>query len=293
MPYSYSGARAAASLPAGEARRAGDRRLEDGGPGLRLQLQRVVQRQAEALDRRAAVGEHRLLREAGEGLGDLERALEMAAVADDFGDDAPVECLGRVDDAPAEDQVEPAAEADDARQALRAAVDQGHAPAALGEAELRILGRDPQIAPQRELESARQAPSGDRGDGRLGGRAPGEAERARLAHQAGAERIDRLEVGTRAEGHAPGAGDDQHARAVVGLELLERVLQRVGRRSVDGVAPLLAIDGEDSGGADALEDYQPPCHWRLAARAFVAFLRASLRLSRCRWSIDSVKMMSG
>src|SRR5436190_9268122 len=293
MPYSYSGARAAASLPAGEARRAGDRRLEDGGAGLGLQRQSLVERQPEALDRGAAVGEHRLLWEGGEALGDLQRALEVAAVLDHLGDDAPVERLGGVDDAAAEDQVEAAAKPDDARQPLGPAVDERDAPAPFGESELRALGGDPQVAPQRQLEAAGQAPARDGGDRRLRGGAAGEAERARLAHQARAERVDRLEVGAGTERHTTRAGDDQHACAVVGLELLERVLQRVGRRPVDGVAPLLAIDGEDSGGADALEYYQPPCHWRLAARAFVAFFRASLRLSRCRWSIESRKMVSG
>ena len=39
----------------------------------------VGERQPDALDRRAAVGEHRLLREGGEALGDLERPLEVRA----------------------------------------------------------------------------------------------------------------------------------------------------------------------------------------------------------------------
>ena len=82
-----------------------------------------------------------------------------------------------VDEPAGEDQVQRAAHADDARQALRAAVDQRHAPAALGEAERRALGGDPQVAPQRELEAAGQAPAGDRGDRRLGRRQAGEAQR--------------------------------------------------------------------------------------------------------------------
>src|SRR3954452_2242776 len=161
MPYSYSGARAAASLPAGEARRAGDRRLEDGGPGLGLELQRFVERHPETFDRRAPVGEHRLLRERGEVLGDLQRALEVAALADDLSDDAPLVGLSRVDDAAAEDQVEPAPGADDPGRPLGPAVHQRNAPAALGEPDPGVLGRDPQVAPQRQLEPAGQAPARD------------------------------------------------------------------------------------------------------------------------------------
>src|SRR6185295_13873960 len=106
MAYSYSGARAAASLPAGEARRAGARDGEDGGPGLRLERQCFVERQAEALDRGAAVGEHRLLREGGKALGDLQGPLEVAALLDDLGEHPDVQRLARADHPPGEDQVE-------------------------------------------------------------------------------------------------------------------------------------------------------------------------------------------
>src|SRR3954452_14917262 len=164
MPYSYSGARAAASLPAGKARRAGDRRLEDGRPGLGLQGQRLVERKPEALERGAAIGEHRLLREGRQALGDLQRAFEVAALGYDLGEDPPVARLAGVDDAAAEDQIQRAAHADDARKALGSAVDQRDAPAALGECALRALGGDPQVAPQRELEAVGQTPAGDRGD---------------------------------------------------------------------------------------------------------------------------------
>ena len=103
-------------------------------------------------------------------------------------------------------------------QPLRAAVDQRDAPAALGEAERRALGGDPQVAPQRQLEPAGQAPARDRGDRRLRRRQAGEAQRPVLEVEARRERLDRLQVGARAERHAAGAGEDQHAGVVVGLE---------------------------------------------------------------------------
>ena len=86
---------------------------------------------------------------------------------DDLVDEADRERLGGVDLAAGEDQVERAAEPDDARQPLRAAVDQRHAPAALQAPEARVLARDPQVAPERQLEPAGHAPAADRRDRRL------------------------------------------------------------------------------------------------------------------------------
>ena len=110
--------------------------------------------------------------------------------------------LGGVDDAPGEDQVERAAQADDPRQALRAAVDERDAPAALGEAEARALGGD------RAGRTTARAPGRRPGTSReiaaivgLDGVQAGEAERAaRAPAAAGAKRLERLEVGAGAEG---------------------------------------------------------------------------------------------
>ena len=73
-------------------------------------------------------------------------------------------------------------------------------------------------------------------------RQPGEAERALRRLEARGERGDRLQVGAGAEAHAAGAGDDQHARVVVGLEGAVGLQQPLGRRPVDGVAPRRAVD---------------------------------------------------
>ena len=104
--------------------------------------------------------------------------------------------------------------ADDAREALRAAVDQRDAPAALGAAERGGGGGDAQVAPERELEAAGEAVAGDRGDRRLGGGEAGEAERA--AGGVGVERLDRLQVGAGAEGCVARAGEDEHRGVIVG-----------------------------------------------------------------------------
>src|SRR2546422_486641 len=92
--------------------------------------------------------------------------------------------------APAPPRPSPAAEPDDARHALRAAVDQRNAPAALGKTQLRALGCDAQVAPQRQLEAPRQAEARDRRDGGLGGSQPREPERPPGQPQALGERLD-------------------------------------------------------------------------------------------------------
>src|SRR5581483_245100 len=173
-------------------------------------------------------------------------------VVDDLGHEADPKRLLCLDDPAGEDQVETAAEADDPRQSLRAAVDQRHAPASLGEPEARPARGDPQVAPQRQLEPARQAPAFDRGDRRLRGRQPGEPERPALRAQPRPERVERLEVGAGAERDAAGAGQHQDPSLVVGHEPRVALGERVGRRPVHRVAPLGPVDREDGRGAAAL-----------------------------------------
>ena len=62
-----------------EARSTADRVLEHVWTGAGLQRETLGERHPEAVDRGGAVGEHRALREAGEILGQLQRALEVAA----------------------------------------------------------------------------------------------------------------------------------------------------------------------------------------------------------------------
>ena len=131
-PQGHAGAGAAASLAASEARGAGPGGLAGRVRGSAASsAQSLLEGQADPLDRRAAVGEHRVLREARQRLGDLERALHVAPGGHDLGQQPHAERLLRVDDPPGEDQVERAAEPDDPRQPLGAAVDQRHAQAAL------------------------------------------------------------------------------------------------------------------------------------------------------------------
>jgi hypothetical protein len=120
---------------------------------LRLHGQSVGEREREAVVRGAAVGEHRLLRERREALGDLERALEVRAAGADLGDQPERERLGRVDEAAGEDEVERAAEADDPRQALRAAVMSGTPKRRSGKPSV-----DVSVAMRRSHHSASSSP---------------------------------------------------------------------------------------------------------------------------------------
>ena len=77
-----------------------------------------------------------------------------------------------------EDHVQGAAEADDAGEALGAAVDQGDAEAPLEAAEDGGHVRDPEVAPAGDLQPAGHAVAGDGRDRGLGDGQAGEAQRA-------------------------------------------------------------------------------------------------------------------
>ena len=243
---------AAAALPGREPRGAAERLGEDFGARGGLERESLLEGTADAREHRAAVGDERLLGEAGELARERERALQWRAIGHHLADEPHRERLARADHAPGEDQIEGAAETDDPREALRAAIEEGHAEAALGEAERRALGGNSQIAPERQLEAACEAEAGDRGDRGLARRQPREPERSLAALQPVAERLERLEVGARAEGVLALAGDDERARVVFGLEAREGLVQRRRGRPVDRVSPLRAGDREKRRGVTAL-----------------------------------------
>ena len=238
--------------PGGEALGAAGAVLKDLRTGGGLEGKTLRQRHPETLDCGAAIGEHRRLREAGEALRELECAIEMGARRDHLGQQPHRERLARVDHPPREDQIQCTPESDHARQALGAAVDQRHTPAPLGVAQDGRVCRDPQVAPQRDLEPAREAVAGDRGDRGLGRSEPREAHRALLAHQTALHRTGRLQVRSGAEGELTGTGHDEHASVLVRLEAQVCLVQRGRGRAVDGVAALGPVDRDQRRRADAL-----------------------------------------
>ena len=116
------------------------------------------------------------------------------------------------------------------------------------DAEGRAFGHHAQVAPQRELGAARDRIAFDRGDHRLRQAHPGRPHRAHrpfgvvglplaLGHRA--------QVGTAAE-MAVRAGEDRDVQCLVGVEALERGVQRALGVDVDRVASLGPVDGDDS-----------------------------------------------
>ena len=233
--------------PAGEALSPLEPHADGGHAGAALEVQPLGQRQPEPVDGRAAVGEHRLLREGGQDLGEFQRPGHGCPVRDHLGDQAdrlastasitrPVRIRSRARPSPTmrgRRWVPPS---------IRA-----HPSAVPRQPKRRPAGRDPQVAPEGQLEPAGDAPTVDRGDRRLARGAPGKAQRSARTLHPGGERFDRLEVGAGAEGLVAGAGEDQHPRVGVRFEALERLLQRVGGRSVDRVPPLRPIDRHERG----------------------------------------------
>ena len=71
-------------------------------------------------------------------------------------------------------------------------------------------GGDPQVAPERQLDAAGEAPAVDRGDRRLRRGEPGRAHRPVRVVDV---EVHRLQVGAGAEGLAAGAGEDEDAGA--------------------------------------------------------------------------------
>src|SRR5262245_29114245 len=120
-----------------------------------------------ALDGRAPISTHAHLREACDRACQLLRLLPGATLGREVLAQADAQALLRRHLSPGEDDLEGAALADEARQPHRAAVDQGHAPAAAVNAEIGLLRHHPEVAPQAELHAAGDRRALNRGDHRL------------------------------------------------------------------------------------------------------------------------------
>jgi hypothetical protein len=219
-----------------------------------LLLQRLVERQVPLrVDRRPVVAEADL-GERGELGGERDRGVAGRPGRYHAVREPEPERLVGPDGTTGEDQVERRALADDPGQAHGAAVDQRHTPAAAEHTEHRGLGRHPQVAPQRELQPARDRVTLDRGDDRL---RQLHARRSERTVAVGREVVDtfsvrvghRLEVGAGAE-DAVGTREHRGGEPVVGVEARERVGQRGRGRPIDRVADVGPVDGPDRDRAD-------------------------------------------
>ena len=128
-------------------------------------------------------------------------------------------------------------------QANGPAVHERHPEAPAVHAEHGVGGRDPQIAPQGELETARHRVALYGGDHRLGQLEAGGAHGPGpvLENRPGVPFGQCLQVGSCTE-VASLAGQDGHRGTRVGLERLEGPEQLAGGERVDGVAPLGPAD---------------------------------------------------
>ena len=136
--------------------------------------------------------------------------------------------------------------ADQPREPDRAAVDERYAPPPAEHAEHRVARGDAQVAPQRELEPARDRVALDRGDHGLRQQHPRRSHRAvALGLNAVAAVVaDRLQVGAGAE-RAARAGEHRDVVRVVGVERAERVGELGRGRAIDRVAALGPVDRDD------------------------------------------------
>ena len=114
--------------------------------------------------------------------GKRERAVEQRA-GDDFVEQRGAGKLARRHRRTRHDHVERSLDAGDARQALRATRPGQQAELDLGQCDLRIGRRDPEVTAERELEAAAHADASDRRDHRLPAffRDPDERRQRRLS----------------------------------------------------------------------------------------------------------------
>ena len=119
----------------------------------------------------------------------------------------------------------------------RAEVDQRHAESPVEDAEGGVARGDAQVAPERELEAARDRVALDRRDHRLvelhARRPHRPVARLRASRLARPRQLLQVEAGAEV---AARAGQDGHRQRFVGVEALEAVDQRRRGRGVDGVA---------------------------------------------------------
>src|SRR5439155_4036657 len=194
----------------------------------------------ERLDHREHV--RRLRRERAR---DRRRGVEDLGRRDHLLHESPLRGAASGDGLAAEDHEPRAAGSDDAWQPLRAAATRQDADADFGQADARVLGRDPDVARERDLERATHAEAVDRDDEWLWERldAVGEALDT-LPARVGIrleERRELRDVGPGAEAARPRAAQERDARRSVGRERIQRRLERaddrpahrVHRRTID------------------------------------------------------------
>ena len=181
------------------------------------------------------------------GAGQRNRRLAQVALGDRIGDAERQRLLG-LDLPPARRQIDGVAQADQARQALRAAGAGNEAELDLGQADPRLGVEHARVAGQRQLEAAAERRAMDRGDHRL---FRGLDDRQDVRQRRGQRRLAKFaDVGASDEG-APLAGDDHRLDRRVGVSRADRARQALANRLRGGVDRRI-VDQHQSDGAPAL-----------------------------------------
>jgi hypothetical protein len=212
--------------------------------------QRRVEVEVPLLVRGHPIAAQRLLRPLRQVPGQGERRLQRRALGDQAVGEPHAQRFVAANAAPGEDHVQRVAVTDQPRQAHRTAIHQRHAPAAAEHAEHRILGRDAQIAPQRQFQATRHGVALDRRQDRLRQQHARDAERpvAVFNDAVAAPLRDRLEIGAGAK-RPIAAGQDRDAQVLVAIKAPKRRRQLLRRGEVDGVANIGAVDSHNRDGA--------------------------------------------
>ena len=178
----------------------------------------------------------------GEFGGQLLGPLARLAFGHDTIGQPDRESFGGVDAAAGENQVHRTAVTDQPRQSHRAAVDQRNAPPPAEHAEHRVLLDDAHVAPQRQLQAARDGVAADGCDHRLGQHHSARPHRtgSGAMHRVGIRRAESLEIGSSTECSVVTPQHGDRSRVVL-VELVERCVQSRRRGRVDGVARLRPI----------------------------------------------------
>ena len=179
---------------------------------------------------------------------------------DDFVDEADAEGFGGVDHGAGEDHFERGAGADEAGQALGAAVAGDEAELDLGLAEAGGRGGEAQGAGHGEFAAAAEGEAVDAGDDGLAEGLDAAEDAVGAAGEEFAGGVvgfgEFADIGAGGEGFAASAAEQHHADGVVDGESGEEFVELAEHGGVEGVEDLGAVEGD---GGDAVVDGEQQC----------------------------------
>jgi 6,7-dimethyl-8-ribityllumazine synthase len=193
----------------------------------------------------------------GDGRGEDLGTNHQVGGGDDFFGEAEAQSFGGGDDFGGEHELERGAAADEAGEALRAAVAGDEAELELGQAEAGLVAGEAEGAGEGELAAAAEGDAVDAGDDWLAAAFDlGEDLLAALGDAAagGGVGVDEAaDVGPGGEGAVAGSGEQDDVDGVVRGEDGEDALELVEHGGVEGVEHVGAVEGDGGDGGLALE----------------------------------------